>query len=104
LTFMPTAKSIPLDTYIPDILMRDLVGHDKRPAAFLVFLHLYARSVRRGFRPVAASLRMIADETGLSKSTVATGLSCLKRRQLVASAQDHRTAIPRHRVLRRWHG
>jgi hypothetical protein len=28
------------DEYVVDVLMPDLVGHDRRPAAFIVFLFL----------------------------------------------------------------
>lgn len=98
---MPRANSIvPLEAYVLDVLMRDLVGHDKHPAAFLVYLHLYGVAARRRWRPVAASLRDIAETTGLSKSAVQTALGVLRRRELVATEQTHRTATPSHRVLR----
>ena len=37
---------VALDDYIIDVLMRDLVGHDRRPVAFLVFLWLAAAQAR----------------------------------------------------------
>jgi len=37
-------RTIPIDDYVIDILMRDLVGHDRQPAAYLVFLYLYQSS------------------------------------------------------------
>jgi hypothetical protein len=91
-----------MDDYVVDVLMRDLVGHDQQPAAFLVFVFLYGRAARQRWRPVRASLRMIADETGLSKSAVQAALVRLRSRQLVATARRHRTATPAHRVLRHW--
>lgn len=91
-----------MEDYLLDVLMRDLVGHDKHPAAFLVYLHLYGLASRRRWRPVEASLRDIADNTGLSKSAVQTALHVLRRRELVATKQKHRTATPRHWVLRHW--
>jgi len=30
-------ESIPIDDYILDVLMRDLIGHDQQPAAYLVY-------------------------------------------------------------------
>src|ERR1041385_7594092 len=33
-----------LDRYVIDVLMRDLVGHDHTPSAFLVYLWLWART------------------------------------------------------------
>lgn len=85
-----------------DVLMRDLVGHDKHPAAFLVYLHLYGLASRHRWRPVEGSLHEIADTTGLSKSAVQTALHVLRRRELVATKQTHRTATPKHWVLRHW--
>jgi len=94
--------TIPIDDYVLDILMRDIVGHDRQPAAYLVYLYLYGRAARQRWRPVAASLRALADETGLSKSAVQTALELLRRRELIKSVSDHATAVPEHRVLRHW--
>ncbi len=95
-------ETIPIDDYVLDVLMRDLVGHDRQPAAYLVYLFLYGQAARARWRPVAASLRTLAESTGLSKSAVQTALDCLRRRELIASASEHATAIPEHRVLRHW--
>ena len=82
--------------------MRDLIGHDQKAAAYLVCLHLYAQAARNKWRPVSASVRTIADATGLSKSAAHAALKHLRRRQLITTAADHATATPRHRVLRHW--
>jgi len=95
-------RVVPVDDYILDVLMRDIVGHDQRPAAFLVYLFLYGRAARQNWRPVQASLRMLADETGLSKSAVQSAMASLRFRQLLATSRDHATAVPAHRVLRHW--
>lgn len=95
-------ETIPVDDYVLDVLMRDIVGHDRQPAAYLVYLYLYGRAARQKWRPVAASLRALAEETGLSKSAVQTALELLRRRELIRSESDHATAVPEHRVLRHW--
>src|SRR5207245_4126690 len=95
-------QTVPIDDYVLDVLMRDIVGHDQQPAAFLVYLYLSGRAARQRWRPVNASLRMLADETGLSKSAVQSALATLHFRQLVKTSRDHRTAVPAHRVLRHW--
>ena len=95
-------ETIPVDDYVLDVLMRDLVAHDQKPAAYLVYLYLYGQAVRRRGKPLAASLRSIADATGLSKSTVQIALAHLRRRQLIATSANHVTATPRHRVFRHW--
>ena len=97
-------ETIPVDDYVLDVLMRDIIGHDRQPAAYLVYLYLYGRAARAKWKPVAASLRSLADETGLSKSAVQTGLDLLRRRELIESESDHATAVPTHRVRRHWRG
>jgi DNA-binding MarR family transcriptional regulator len=100
---MPRFKeTIPVDDYVIDVLMRDVVGHDHQPAAYLVYLYLYGHASREKWRPVRASLRMLADATGLSKSAIQAALERLRRRELISSDSEHATATPRHRVLRHW--
>ena len=95
-------RTIPVDDYVLDVLMRDLVGHDQQPAAFLVYLHLYRAAEKQNWRPVTLSLRAIAEGTGLSKSAVQTALERLRRRELIDSKGTHATAVRQHRVLRHW--
>src|SRR5437868_4662590 len=95
-------RTIPVDDYVLDVLMMDLVGHDQQPAAFLVYLYLYRQASRCAWREIVASLRTVAEGTGLSKSAVQTALITLRRRQLIVTRRAHRTATPRHKVLRHW--
>ena len=95
-------ETIPVDDYVLDVLMRDLVGHDRQPAAYLVYLYLYGQAARDKWKAVAKSLRDLADATGLSKSAVQTALENLRRRELINTTSDHATAVRRHRVLRHW--
>jgi len=97
-------ETIPVDDYVLDVLMRDIVGHDGQPSAYLVYLYLYGKAARAKWRPVAASLRLLADETGLSKSAVQTALELLRRRELISTHAGHATAMPEHRVRRHWRG
>ena len=95
-------EAVPIDDYVLDVLMRDLVGHDHQPAAFLVYLYLYRQAQRQKWRPITASLRMVAEATGLSKSTAQVAVEKLRARQLIRSTKDYVTAMPQHRVLRHW--
>jgi DNA-binding MarR family transcriptional regulator len=95
-------ETIPIDDYVLDVLMRDLIGHDQRPAAYLVYLYLYSQAARNKWKAVAASLRTVADATGLSKSAIQIALGTLQRRELIVTTRDHVTATSRHRVLRHW--
>ena len=95
-------QTIPVDDYVLDVLMRDIVGHDRQPAAYLVYVWLYGQAARVRWKPVPSSLRLIADATGLSKSAVQTALERLRARELIKTMADHPTAVPQHRVLRHW--
>jgi DNA-binding MarR family transcriptional regulator len=95
-------QTISVDDYVLDVLMRDLVGHDHQPAAYLVYLYLYGQAARGKWKPVSASLRVLSEATGLSKSAVQSALENLRRRELIVTTRNHATAIPRHRVLRHW--
>lgn len=95
-------QTIAVDDYVLDVLMRDIVGHDRQPAAYLVYLWLYGQAARERWKPVRASLRDLADATGLSKSAVQSGLELLRRRELVESKSNHATATPAHKVIRHW--
>jgi DNA-binding MarR family transcriptional regulator len=102
---MPRVRGhIVIEDYVVDVLLRDLTGHDQQPSAFLVYLHLYALAARARWRPVARSLRDIADATGLSKSAVQSALATLERRELLRAERAHATATPRLSVLRHWRG
>ena len=89
-----------LDVMVVDGVMRDLLGHDRRPAAFAVYLTLLRRAAPGD--SVRLSHQALADATGLSRSAVQAALAHLNRRQLVASTRTAPTAVPLHRVLRPW--
>ncbi|HEX5476163.1 MAG TPA: helix-turn-helix domain-containing protein [Vicinamibacterales bacterium] len=90
----------PVDAYVLDTLMPDLVRHDRRPGAFLVYLHLVHRTGRA--RSARASLREIAADTGLSKTAVQHAVRTLVRRRLLRVDKAFRTAVPEYTVLRPW--
>jgi len=94
--------NVPVDTYILDVLMRDLTAHDKRPSAFLVYLQIWRRSLGAGQKAVTLSYQELADGTGLSKSAVQTAVRLLKRRRLIQVSLKNPTATPAYRVERPW--
>lgn len=93
-------ETLRIDRYVTDVLLRDLVGHDHSPAAFVVYLFLWSRT--SGGKPARLSHQNIADETGLSKSAIQQALRLLHRRQLVTSERRHQTDTPEHTVHRPW--
>ena len=56
------------DDYVHDTLMRDLVGHDHRPASFLIYVWL-ATEEQRGKGGISISYRELAEKVGISKSS-----------------------------------
>jgi hypothetical protein len=90
-----------LDDYITDVLMRDLVGHDRRPVSFLVYLWLSAEQKRRS-GAVQISYQELAESVGVSKSSVQAAASWLVRRKLLAASKENATATPRYTVLTPW--
>jgi DNA-binding transcriptional ArsR family regulator len=93
---MPT-----LDDYVIETLMRDLVGHDRRPAAFLVYLWLAAEQQRRD-GIVQISYQELAESVGVSKSSVQAAVSWLTRRKLVSARKENATSVPKYVVLSPW--
>ena len=91
-----------IDPYLTDTLMRDLAGHDRQPSAFLVYLYLYRWTEGARKKNVAASLREIAEATGLSKRSVQSAITRLHERQLISITRENVTDIPRYAVLCSW--
>lgn len=91
-----------LDAYVVDTLMPDLVGHDRRPAAFLVYLLLWRLTEEAEDGWAEISLRQIAEGTGLSKRAVQNALTKLRSRKLVHIRRANITAVGAYRVERPW--
>jgi len=90
-----------LDPYLTEVLMRDLVGHDRRPVSFLVYLWLAAEQQRRG-APVQISYQELSECIGVSKSSAQSAVAWLVRRRLLAASKETATATPRYAVLSPW--
>ncbi len=92
---------IAMDDYVVDVLMRDLVGHDRRPVCFLVYVWLTAEEQKKK-GAVEISYREIAESIGVSKSSVQGAVGWLARRKLIEVRKSSVTATPRYEVLRPW--
>src|SRR5215813_1662875 len=97
-----SGMKVSLDDYVVDVLMRDLVAHDRSPASFVVFVHLWRHTVGVNRGSIHQSHQQIADATGLSKSAVQTAIRRLVRRRLVTAKRPGRTARPEYIVHRPW--
>lgn len=96
----PTDTRLVLDRYVLDGLMADLVGHDRRPSAFILYLALLRLGADE--RAVGASLQDLATATGLSKTAVQRSVAHLKRRALVSTETTGPAQAPRYRALKPW--
>ncbi len=92
-------KRYALDRYVFDTLMRDLVGHDRRPSAFLVYLALSAASEDEVPRLSHAQL---AERTGLSKRSAQEAVRHLLARNLLRATRPGPTEVTRYEVLTPW--
>jgi DNA-binding MarR family transcriptional regulator len=89
-----------IDDYVCDVLMRDLVGHDRAPSAFLVYLYLSYAGSKKG--TVEISYQELAEVTGLSKSAVQVGVRRLVKRKLLSVEKATVTATPIYTVQKTW--
>lgn len=94
--------SVALDPYILDTLMADLVGHDRQPSSYLVYLALVRRASGTHTQQVTIALQDIAEATGLSKRTVQSALAHLVYRRCITVTRASLTAVPTYTVLRPW--
>jgi DNA-binding GntR family transcriptional regulator len=91
-----------IDEYILDTLMVDLIGHDRQPSAFIVYLQLFRLTHGAKQPTVQIALLDLAELTGLSKRSIQSALSWLVKRKLISVARESITAIPVYTVLRPW--
>jgi hypothetical protein len=89
------------DEYVLDALMRDLVGHDRRPASFLVYLWLVGEEQRRK-GSVSISYKELAENIGISKSAAQAAIGWLLKRRLIAMTKENVTAKPTYSTQTPW--
>ncbi len=93
---------IAVDEYVIDVLLPDLAGHERSPAAFLVYLILWTRLFRSERRVIGVSLQHLSAETGLSKSAVQAAIRLLRNRSLIKVTKASPTAVPQYELVRHW--
>jgi hypothetical protein len=96
---MATDDPIKLDRYVVNVLMRDLVGHDRSPSAFVVYLAIHAAAAEGR---ALFSYQAMADLTGLSKRSCQNAVAHLHRRGLVQINRKGGTDAAEYRPLRPW--
>jgi hypothetical protein len=93
---------IAIDDYVVDVLLPDLAGHDRSPAAFLVYLILWTHLFRSERNAIEMSLQSLSAQTGLSKSAVQAAVRLLRNRSLVRVTRTSATAVPQYALIRHW--
>lgn len=93
---------VKLDEYVLDTLMPDLIGHDRQPSAFVVYLKLWRVTNGGKKKSGPLSLRDLSDQTGLSKRAIQDAVDRLERRQLISVERAMPTAVPAYAIHRPW--
>ena len=93
------SEQLTIDRYVVHTLMRDLVAHDHRPSAFLVYVALLELAASGRPTPSHAQL---ADLCGLSKRAIQDALRHLAQRQLISIERRGRTEPAIVRPLAPW--
>ena len=96
---MANGNTISVDSYVVNTLMRDLVGHDRSPSAFIVYLAIHAAAAEGR---ALFSYQAMADLTGLSKRTCQNAVALLRRRRLVQVSRKGATDAAEYLPLRPW--
>lgn len=99
---MRSSATVAVDRYILESLMPDLVGHDRRPSAFLLYLALWSRTIAVGTTELRIALVDLAEATGLSKRTVQAAIAWLEYRRLVSVSRDSSTDVGTFTVKTTW--
>lgn len=93
------SEQLTIDRYVVHTLMRDLVAHDHRPSAFIVYVALLELAASGRATPSHAQL---ADLCGLSKRAIQNALRHLAKRQLISIERRGRTEPAVVRPLAPW--
>jgi hypothetical protein len=97
---MKTPRTVNVDTYVLDSLMADLVGHDRRPSAYILYLSLLRLCGQSG--TIDISLQGLATASGLSKTAVQRSVVHLKRRGLIGVRTAGSTQVPHYEIRQPW--
>ncbi|HEX7781050.1 MAG TPA: replication protein [Vicinamibacterales bacterium] len=96
---MPTVS---VDAYVLDVLMADLIAHDRQPSAFVLYLAIWRLTDGGKKKSAPISLRALSEQTGLSKRAIQDAADRLERRQLISIERQMPTAVPVYRLHKPW--
>jgi hypothetical protein len=91
-----------VDAYVFDVLMADLIAHDRQPSAFVLYLAIWRLTDGGKKKSAPISLRTLSEQTGLSKRAIQDAADRLERRQLISIERQMPTAVPVYRLHKTW--
>ena len=94
--------TVAVDAYVFDVLMADLIAHDRQPSAFVLYLSIWRLTDGGRKRSAPISLRSLSEQTGLSKRAIQDAADRLERRQLISIERQMPTAVPVYRLHKPW--
>lgn len=94
--------AVAIDPYVIDVLMGDLIGHDRQPSAFVLYLYIWRLTDGGKRKSAPISLRALSDHTGLSKRAIQDASDRLERRELISIERQMPTAVPVYRLHKPW--
>lgn len=97
---MKKSQALSVDLYVLDSLMVDLVGHDRRPSAYILYLTLLRLCTTSS--TIGISLQALATASGLSKTAVQRSVTHLRRRGLITTHTHGPTQAPSYEILQPW--
>ncbi len=95
---MAAPPQIELDPYVVEVLMPDLVGHDRRASAYLIYLVIAASPGGR----LAVGYSRLAERAGISRRSAQAGVAHLARRGLLSVTRRGATDTSEYRALTPW--
>ena len=95
---MTAPQQLALDPYVVETLLPDLVAHDRRPSAFLVYLVIAAAPGGR----IALSHAALAERAGISRRAAQSAVAHLARRGLIEVRRRGPTETSEYRALTPW--
>ena len=94
---MDAPSPLEFDRYVVETLLPDLVGHDRKPSAFLAWLVIAAAG---GWVPLSHS--QLAERAGISRRGAQGAVAHLARRGLIESRRRGPSETAEYRATKPW--
>jgi len=95
---MVATRPIQLDSYVVDVLLPDLAGHDRRASAFLIYLVIAASPGGK----LAIGYGGLAERAGVSRRSAQAAVAHLAGRGLLAINRRGATEASEYQALSAW--